>query len=426
MGLFTKSKPTEESPYKKIKEEGCLVSFSVEVPAAEVESETQTRLVRIQQRARIPGFRAGKAPMEIIQKRFTHAAREEAVEGLLRRHIPRALERFGLSPVAPPRVTELSHPEAKSLRFSVAVEITPQAAPRNYAGISVLRSSYPATDAEFDKRLGELREGQARLEASDSEALESTHYAVVDSSAVSGGKPLPELTGQGLLIDMSSDETARGLAQGLAGLRRGETREVKVDRSGAPALLTVTLREIKRKTLPPIDDDFARDLGFGSLLELRGGLREMIEKEGRERSEREVLGQIEEALLAQNRLSLPPSLVEAQSERLLERLRHRLLGPERQWSAAESGKLKEQLRPQAEKELSLSYILRAIAEQEKIEVTDADLESDLARNLETARSDRQKEEVRRLFAEGRDAIRGLIRDRKTMAFLKEKAVIKES
>ncbi|MBI5622654.1 MAG: trigger factor [Elusimicrobia bacterium] len=424
MGLF--SRTTANQPrFKKVKEDGCVVTFSVEVPAEEVESEAQTGLLRIQAHAHLPGFRPGKAPLELIQKNYAERAAEIAVEDMIQKYVPQALRELKIVPVAPPRVTEVGRKPGEPLKLTVAAEVAPEVAAKAYTKIPVQRKSYPATDAALDKRLDDLRESHARLERDEAAAVAKDHYVVVDYAASQDGKPLRDMKGEGVLVDMTSDENLEGLSHGLLGQARGETREVKVKLLKKDALLSVTVREIKKKLLPPLDDEFAKDLGFQTLPELKTALKEVIEKEGKERTEREVMVQLEEALLKANQIPLPPSLVEAQVESMAERLRRQYLG-DRPWPSGEAEKLRPKLVPQAEKELRLSYILQSIAEKEKLAALDAEIKAEMEHSLEHAKNDVEKDELRKLFEERKDTIAGIIRDRKTMTFVKEKALVADA
>ncbi|MBI4678248.1 MAG: trigger factor [Elusimicrobia bacterium] len=391
------------------------MTFSVEVPADEVDAEAHNGLLRIQSHAHLPGFRPGKAPMELIQRNFSDRAMELAVEDMIKKYVPAALRELQIGPVAPPRISDVARKPGEPLRLTVVAEVAPEVAPKAYAKIPVRLSSYPATDEALASRLEDLRESHARLELDDAAVVGKSHYVVVDYVGRQG------LAGSGVLVDMSSDENLEGLSKGLEGQARGETRDIPVKLRKKDAVLTVTAREIKKKVLPPLDGDFAKDLGFQTLEELRAALKEVIEKEGRERSEREVVAQIEEALLKANQIPLPPSLVEAQVESMVERLRKQYLG-ERPWPAGEAEKLKPRLAPQAEKELRLSYILQSIADREKLSALDEEIKAEMEKSLGAARDEAHKEELRKLFEERKDTIAGIIRDRKTIAFLKEKAL----
>jgi trigger factor len=420
MGLFTTS---DKVRFKIVKEEACTAVFLVEVPASQVEAESHNTLLRFQQRAKLPGFRPGKAPLDLVRQNFGAHLQEEIVDHFARKHVPEALRELKLAPVAPPVITDVSRDEGKPMQFQVRVEVPPRVAPKDYSGIKLQKQDYPATDASVAARLEELREAHARLDPASDEAVGKAHYVVVDYTASRGGKPLADAKGSGELVDMSSEQTVAGLTDGLLGMKRGEVKEVTVKLGGQDTALNVTVKEIKAKILPALDADFAKDMGFETLDELKAKLREVIAEEGRARTERELSEQLEAGLLKSNRIPVPPALVEAQLEHMIERLQRQLLGGRGEFSSQQSDDLKAKLRPQAEDRVRVSFLLPAIAAREKLEVPDAELQSELEKSLAAAETEEKKAGVRQAFSERRDEILGMLRDRKTLEFLRAKASV---
>jgi len=424
MGLFTAAK-SDKAKFKKVKEEGCVVTLSVEVPAQEVADQTQTSLVRLQSRARIPGFRAGKAPLDVVKQHFTGHAREEAVDALIRKHVPAALEELKLRVVETPSVTDVKWKDGEPLVLEVAVEVAPTATAKDYAKIAVARKPQAADAQALDKRLEDLRESHARLEAAQDEAVGDRHFAVIDYAASQGGKPMAGAKGAGELVDMSAEQSVEGLTAGLKGMKRGESKTVKVKLGGKDADLAVTLVEIKTKVLPAADAEFAKDLGFETLDELKGKLKEVLDRETKSASEADATRQIEAALVKANQFPLPPSMVERQLEGMLERMKRQLSGAG-DISEKVFADLRAKMQPRAEEEVRLAFVLNAIAEKEKIEATDADLNAELEAGLKDAESEDKKKELRDVYAKRKDQISHMIRERKVMSFLKEKAVYKDA
>lgn len=422
MALFTTSDKTR---FKKLKEDGCVVTLEVQIPAAKVREALQDALLQVQGQARVPGFRQGKAPLELVQKQFGGHAREKALDRLVREALPQALSEHRLEPVTPPSVLGVRLEEGKPLSFQLSVECAPQVEPKNYKKLVIARKAYPATDEEVARRIEELREGNARLEAALEDAVAGHHYVAADYQGHADGKPLPQMKGTDSLLDMSAPGLAEGLAQGLLGAKRGETREIETKLEGRPLLFRVTVKEIKVKRLPALDGEFAKDLGFASLEELKAKLREVIEQEGKARSERELMSQLQEALLKAHRFPVPPSLAQAELERMLERFRSQLLGPKRRLPEAEEAKLREKLAPRAEDEVRMAYLLRAIAEAEKLRVEEAEIDAERDRSLQAAESEEHKRGLERFFSERRDDAASMLLDRKTLAFLRDNAAISD-
>lgn len=424
MGLFTSTK-SDKAKFKKLKEEGCVVTLSVEIPPEEVTNQTQTSLVRLQNRARIPGFRAGKAPLDVVKQHFTGHAKEEALDALIRKHVPLALEELKLRVVETPSVEDVKWKDGEPLTLQVRVEIAPTATAKDYTKIAVSRKPAVADAKALDKRLEDLRESHARLEASKEEKVGAKHFAVIDYAASRDGKPLPNAKGAGELVDMSAQQSVEGLTEGLLGMKRGESKDITVKLGGKDAKLAVTVTEIKEKILPAVDAEFAKDLGFETLDELKSKLKEVLDRETKNESEADAARQIEESLVKSNQFPLPPSLVERQLEGMMERMGRQLAG-QGQISEKVLADLKDKMKPRAEDEVRLAFVLSAIAEKEKIDASEADLNAELEAGLKDADSEERKKDLREMFTKRKDQISHMIRERKTMAFLKDKAAYKDA
>jgi len=424
MGIFSALK-SDKPKFKKLKEEGCVVTLSVEVAPQEITDQSQTALMRLQSQARIPGFRPGKAPLDLVKQHFAGRAREEAVDALIRKHVPAALEDLKLRVVETPVVEDVKWKEGDPLVITVKAEIAPTPVAKDYLKIPVARKPQAADEAALTKRVDELRDAQARLDVSTDETVSEKNFVVIDYSASQNGKPLANAKGTSELVDMSSEQSVEGLAQGLKGMKRGESKTIKVKLGGKETDLTVTVMEIKTKVLPALDAEFAKDMGMESLEELKGKLKEVLDREVKSASESDVVRQIEEALVKANVFALPPSMVERQLEGMMERMRRQLMGAT-QLSDKILNDLRAKLQPKAEDEVRLAFVMSAIAEKEKISVTDAELASELEAGLKDAENEEKKKELRDIFDKRKDQISHMIRERKTLNLLKEKAVYTEA
>lgn len=424
MGIFSALK-SDKPKFKKTKEEGCVVTFSVEIAPQEVEDRTQTALMRLQQLARIPGFRAGKAPIDIVKQHFSGRAREDAVDALMRKHIPTAIEELKLRVSEPPTVEDVKWKVGDPLVFSVSVEVSPTPVAKDYMKIPVLRKPTTADDAALSKRLEELRDAQARLDVSTQDAVGDTSFVVIDYAGFRDGKPLAGAKGSSELIDMSSDQSVEGLGAGLKGMKRGEHKTIQVKLGGVATDLQVSVTEIKTKVLPSLDAEFAKDLGVGSLDELKTKLKEVLDRETRSASEADVVRQIEESLVKANVFALPPSMVKRQLESMLERMRRQMRGSN-QLPEKVLNDLQSKLHPKAEEAVRLAFVISAIAEKEKIAVSDEELARELEAVLKDAPNEAKKKELSEIFEQRKDQLAQMIRERKTLKFLKDNAVYKDA
>lgn len=421
MAIWT---PTLKTKAKKLREEGLRQVYQVEVPAGKLQEALHNVFVRLQLTARVPGFRQGKAPLDVIKKQYASAARNEAVDQLIQQVVPEVLKDLDVRPVAIPAVGSVSALEDGTVSFELHVEVAPKIEPKGYKGIDVSRKEYSVEETEVESRLRQLQEGNARLEKAEAEAVGKDHYVVMDYELLQDGKPVEGGSGRQELVDMSSDQTLDGLAAGLAGAKRQETREIEVKLDGRPAVCKATVQEIKVKILPKLDDEFAKDIGVESLEKLREELRKLIARENEERSDREMALQLEEALLKANKFEAPPTLVEHQLEHMARRVTARLVGPDRELPQEQAGKLREELKPQAAKQVRLQLLLSEIARKEGVEATDADFDEELRRTMEAQDDEKRRQQTREFFTNNKEDILAAIRERKTIRMIREAAKVK--
>lgn len=433
METLEKEKPLA-AKVKVLKEEACLMTLSVELSKDEVHKETESVFSDIQRRASLPGFRTGKAPMELVRKNFAERARQTVLENLIGRAAAQVLRDRKLRTLDTPKIEKIEFEPNKPLLFHMKIEKDPEVKAKDYKGIKVNRKSPLITDLMVQNTLDELRERNATLVASSSEALGKTHFAVIDFEGKIEGKLFPGGSAKNYLLDMSTPQTIAGFAEGLVGAKLNGERTVPVrfpadyprkEWAGKEAAFTVTIKEIKEKKLPALDDEFAKDLGVSALAELKQKIHENHGREETAKSNKDVEDQVCQWLIDKNEFSIPPTLLEERIRSLIQRARQTL---ERQGllqakdSQADAA-LREKVRPQAEKDIRLSYLLRAIAAQEKLEVTDADVDALKKKALEEEKN-AKPEEVENYFREHVLSIKASLTEGKVMDFLKTNAKIK--
>lgn len=418
---------------KVIKEEDCLVTLSVELPKDEVAKELETVFQQIQSRASLPGFRTGKAPAELVRRNFADKARQMLLENLVSRASTQVIRERKLEAIDIPRVEKLDYEPGKTILFHLRVEKDPAVKAKDYKGIKVNRPSTEVTEDSVVKTLEEIRERNATLVASAAAKVEKTHFAVVDFEGKIDGKAFPGGSSKNYLLDMNQPQTIAGFSEGILGAEIGKEREVKVtfpadyarkEWAGKEAVFQVTVREIKEKKLPNLDDDFAKDIGLTSLEELRGKVRENLQKEQTAKADRSVEEQIDQALLDNHKFSVPPTLVEERTKTLAHRALSNL---QRQGLVAAGDKqaedtIREKSRPQAEKDVRLSYLFKSIATLEKLEATQADVDELKKKALEETKDDAKN--VEKYFQERDLAIRASLTEGKVLEFLKNNAKVK--
>ena len=407
---------------KKIKQEGCVHVFGVNLDSKALAEASQEALVRLQSVVSLPGFRVGKVPLTMIKDQFPSMVKDEVLDIAAKSSLPEIFKGAQLNPVVAPMLKNVSYEPAKSLYFELQFECSPSIEPKGYEKIAATRKVHKITDAEVEKYINQVREYNAYLKpGEEGEAATKNHFVIVDYDTFENGAPVADGAVKGEIVDLSSPQTIAGLAEAVIGAKKGESREFDAPFGDKKMHFKVTVTEIKQKVVPALDENFLKEAGVKTVEELKANVRKLLEQGSAEKTEKDMLGQIEEALIKNNPLALPPTLVKEETQELLELFKKR--APAEQHMPDES--LLERLRPVAERNLSLTYILHHIAKKEKIEATDAELDAELEKVMARLNTEDEKKKGRELFEKRKEYIRASMVENKTMTLVKDKAVIKE-
>ncbi|MBI3291314.1 MAG: trigger factor [Elusimicrobia bacterium] len=408
----------------------CTVKLTVEVSAADVRQETEAAYQAIRENATLPGFRAGKVPIELVKQNFSHSARRRAADRLLSLAVQQVLRDRKLQLVTDPLVDHLQFEFERPFSFQLTVEKLPTFTLKDYKHIKVVQKAREVTDERVEETLQVLRERNAQLVPVSEGTVSRNHFVVVDYAGTVEGQMIHGGSAQNVLIDMTAPQMISGLAEGILGMHRGEEKVIPVQfpenhpektLAGKQALFTVSVKEIKEKRVPALDDELAKDLGATSLEELRQRIRTSLQKNDQEDSQKEVEDQIAAHLLKVHTFPVPLTLVNLRLETLSTRMEEALV-PRQQAGAItkeQRSQWRERLRPEAERQVHLSLILRAIAEAEHLEVTEEELRATVEASV-AAHPD-QREAVERSFAERRERVLAALHEQKIFQFLKDHA-----
>ncbi len=402
----------------------------MEIPADEVTRETETLIQKYQKHARLPGFRAGHVPASIIKQRFAEDIKSEVVEALVPRYFRREADKQGLRPVSQPRVSDLHIHDNEPLRFKASFEVMPEVRVEGYKELRAEKTEINVTEAEVEETLNGLREQHATFNSVEGRTLADGDFAqaALDGKPKEGeGKPVHM---DEVLIEISGKTTMPEFTANLRGVGAGEERTFDVvypqdsnDQrlAGQTFIYTVKVNAIKEKVLPELNDDFAKQLGeFTTLEEVRKRIREGMEAERKHAAEHESKDKLVAELVKRNDLEVPESLVEHQIDIRLDRGLRALAAQgmrQEDIKKMDFNRLRAGQRDQAVQEVKASLLLEKIAEEEKIEVSDDEVNTEVAA---LARQSKQSEEsIRaRLTQDGAlDRIKARIRSEKTLDFL---------
>jgi trigger factor len=411
--------------------------IQVEVPAEEVSRETENIIEKYRKLARLPGFRRGHVPASIIRQRFSEDLKSDVVEALVPRYFRKETEKQGLVPVSQPRVTDLQLHEGEPLRFKASFEVMPEIKVEAYKELRAEKPQIELTDDEVEKSLENIREQHATFTTVEDRALADGDYAQasLDGQPKGGETPAGQAAPKPVhmdevLVEIGGKNTMPEFTENLRGGSAGDQRTFDVvypddspDKRLAGKTFTyrVKVHSIKTKSLPELNDEFAKQLGeFSSLEEVRKRIREGMEAERKHDAEREAKDKLVAELIKRNDFEVPESLVEHQIDVRLERGLRALAA---QGMKAEDMKrmdlnrLRAGQREQAVSEVKASLLLDRIAEMEKIEVGDEEIDREITALAK--QSNQEPEAIRaRLTRDGAlDRIRNRIRSEKTLDFL---------
>src|SRR5580658_9084636 len=326
---------TTETKTAETKQDGVKREISVEIPADEVARETETIIQKYQKVARLPGFRAGHVPASIIRQRFKEDLKSDVVEALVPKYFNKEAQRQGLIPVSQPRVTDLHIHDGEPLRFKASFEVLPEIQVEGYKDLRADKPEIAVTDEEVEQALANVREQRATYTTVEGRTLAEGDFAQAsmdgkpkDSKDVKEAAANP-VHMDDVLIEIGGKNTVPEFSQNLTGAAAGEERNFEVSYpedisdkrlAGKTFVYTVKVNGIKQKSLPELNDEFAKELGeFTSLDAVRKQIRENMEAEKRHTAEHAAKDKLVAELVKRNDFEVPESLVDRQIDLRLER-----------------------------------------------------------------------------------------------------------
>ncbi len=416
----------EESPIKK--------ALAFEVEPERVQQEIDTRARELARKVKLPGFRPGKVPVDVVKRRFKDEILGEAAEAIVNKVVFDELDGRGLKPLAPPKVEEVKLEEGQPMSFKAVFETLPLVELPDWKGLRVTAKGPNVADEDVEKELDRLREEAARYDPVDeTRPTQTGDYVLLDLTwkPLDGGKGGQD---ENALIEIGNTGNHPDMNKGLEGLSRGQTRDIEVawGKDAAPQIAgktvryTVTLKGLKKKVVPAKDDEFAKDLGeFDSLVALKDKILQQLRAVEERRADRETKGALVDALVAKADFEVPEALVErhmtARAETLARGLAYQGIDPRKvgvNWRD-----YRESTREDSVKAAKADILLDEIARREGIEALESEVEGEVSRLAERAGTSR--EALRAQMAKEGDlsALAARIREEKTLDLVKSNASI---
>jgi trigger factor len=408
-------------------------NLRVEIPQDVVDAEIDRIARDYSRKARIPGFRPGKAPAKVIKQRYKDQILHDVAHDLIPQAVDEALRERGVEAVDTPDIRDIVVEEGRAMTFTASFDTVPSFDPGDYTTLALRRTSSRVEEAAVDQALQRLRDRAARYEPVEGRGVDHGDTLTVDLVRVGpDGKPD---THENVSVELGAKANPPGFDEQLLGLDTGATKTFGIhypadypigELANTDVSYTVTVKGIKRRVLPELDDEFAKDLGeFETLEALRTRVREDLEHEARHGAEREIRADLMKQLAARVPFEVPGSLIEREVDRRVEEFAHRLV--EQHIDPRQAGidwdAFRESQRAVAREAVGGAIVLDEVARREQLEVSADEIEGEIGRYAE--RTGRTPAAVRaRLEKEGGlSRVHAGLRREKSIDFLMARATI---
>ena len=374
--------------------ENNTAKLTIEVEASKFDKAIQKAYQKNKNKFNIPGFRKGKVPYAMVEKMYGAAVfYEDAANELISGAYAQAAEESGLEIVARPEINVTQIEKGKPFIFEAEVTTKPEVKLGKYKGIKVEKADVTVTDEEVAEELDKVKEQNARLVAADDKAVEDGDQTTIDFEGFVDGVAFEGGKGEDYPLTIGSHSFIDTFEEQLIGKKVGEEVEVNVtfpenyqakELAGKPAMFKVTIKEIKVKEYPELDDDFAQDVSeFDTLDEYKEDIKKNLTEKKEKEAEAEKESKVIEAIVNDAEMDIPEKMVEAQAEQMLEEFAQNIamqgISFEQylQFTGATVDQMKEQVKPQAQARVESSLVLEAVVKAENIEATEEEVEEEV-------------------------------------------------
>lgn len=368
----------------------------VEIPYEVFEKAADKELDTLLPKAKIHGFRPGKAPREIARKQFSHQIKSQAIEKVINEAVQDALTSNNIVPISQAHISDVVFEENKPISFTARVDVFPKVELNKYKDFNFKKVTVEISDADIEDALITLQERDMTYEPVENrDTVQKGDVAVIDFEGKKDGVAFDGGTAKGFSLNIGSGHFIPGFEDGVVGMKKGETKDLNLtfpkeynsaELAGKDVVFTVTVHEIKEKVKPEINDDFARDIDPNSkgLDDLKGKLKKGLQTEADKATQLEAFGQILEQIVKENPFEVPYSFVKEQSDRLAFNAMNQFyqmgLNPEQVGISFEM--MAQRYLAQAEEQVKQAIVINEVAKLEKIAVEDEDINNFLSFHAE--------------------------------------------
>jgi trigger factor len=406
---------------------------TIEVEPDEIKRELDSAYNDLKRGVVLKGFRPGHAPRNLLEKFFGDQVRGEVIQKLVREYTEKALDENSLKPIVSPEIVTEETDLNKSLKFSATFDLRPEITIKDYEGLKVPESKVEVREEQVDETLNALRERQGTLKkVEDRTKVNDGDYVLASVEGFVDDKPLSTGKTEDRLLEVSKRALAHGLDEVLIGAEVGQqargTRTYEADYSqkelaGKTVEWRANVKEIYQRILPEIDDEFAKDNGAADLADLRRRVREDLERHAREEADARARQGLLDLVIERNPIEIPESLVQREQQAMEEELASTLRagGLSQEEVGERVGKAADDVKQRAEKRARTALIVDALADQEKIEVSDEELGERVAKIVTEAGRARDRAADFYRHEENRLMLRATMRREKALDLLLERA-----
>ena len=370
--------------------EGCKHALEISIPVHEVESETDRVVADVLKRAKLPGFRPGKVPVSLVKKQFASDIRKRVLEALIPKYLHKQFEAENLNAVGTPDIKDVHYHAGEPLTFKAEFEVVSPIELQEYKEVEIPYHDPEVTDEDVAKRLDEAREQKAQYVNIDPRPLENGDHAVVALESIGGveGEPVKQ---EEMVLEIGGADTFEAFTENLRGVTPGEEKEFEVTYpaefgaqrlAGRTVLFHATLKGLRKKELPELNDEFAQDLGdYRNVDELREAIRKSMQAQRQYEAQQEAKHQIVDKLVDAHDFPVPEVFVERQIRNRVEQSLRAMAaeGVDPKSIKLDWEKVRETQRDKAVHEVKASLLLTRIAEREAIGATREEVDKEVER-----------------------------------------------
>jgi trigger factor len=413
----------------------CRQEITIEIPADVVAEEQEKLIAEYSRQARVPGFRKGKVPASVVRSRFNDQLKEDLLERLVPQYFQVAVMSSGQKPIATPSIKKLEAEPGQAIRFTASFDVMPEFELGDYKSVKVEKPVVEVTDEEVQAEISSLQERQASYDPVDEDrALQDGDFAQVAFEATPKNVALDKeepVKMDEVMVEIGSPNTVAAFTENLRGVKAGEERNFEVSYpgdfydhrlAGKNFDYKVKVNSIKKKTLPEVNDEFAKELSpeMETLDQLKQAIRENLQAHRQQHADHEAKEKLIDTLIEQHQFPVPKSMVDHQINLRLERGLRALAAQgmrTEDMKRMDFGKLRVAQTPAAIKEVRSGMLLHKIADAENIQISDEELEREV--HILAHQTQQSPDEVRAQLAkdQGLDRIRARMRGEKALDFL---------